>query len=1176
LRSLAFVLAIAISGSRIVAQTTIATGSIQGTIKDESGAVIVTAIVTIRNPATRQQLQRVTNATGAYSSGALLPGEYTIQAEAPGFQSVERSVSVNVGVTVNGDLQLPVGIHSNTIEVPSSSFPVNTEQPVIQGVLHSEEIDDLPISGRDFLELAQLEPGAQVVDGATLDPTKTGFSTISFGGRSGRTVRLEVDGLDVSDETVGTTTQSIPLGAIEEFNISQSMLDLSTELTSSGAVNVVTRSGTNSYHGSGFYYFRDDATAARVAPNTPFQRHQYGGRFGGPFMRDRLFFFVSGERTKQSFHTPVTLVSPFADLSGGFDSPFRDKAAFARLDWQVRPTNYRFFYRFSYHNNKAVASIVPDTYQPFANRNNTAAHAIGLHFNTSTTTHAVRIGASKFVNYITDVPRGSLFDPSPGLAITIGASAACVPGLAVFCSGTNPLGPQATFQTNYQFKYDGTKSHGSHIFRFGVDVDRIGSGGFASFFGLAPLVGAILSPESLAFAAAGPFTGGVGNPLNYPVDILVLGNGQGFLSEIPAFDLPGGGAFDTRFAVYGGDSWKLLPNLTLTFGMRYVRDTGRTDSDLPPLPCSTLNHSTFSKMKCTGHLLDLFGPGLGDRIRQPNSNFAPQFGLVWSLDPEHRTAVRAGIGLFYENALFNVSSFDRPARLPAGLFFAATVPCPSGILLMPGGGVVDTSAVCGSRIGDASGQIIALQGQYQAATRTFGPQTNPAFVGQTLAAGPDASGALLFAPNYSTPRSIQMNVGVEREIARETILSVDYLRNVSLHYVLAIDTNHVGDSRFLGLDEARNAISLTAEQFGCGSGTNSATIECTLDAGANIHDFAINGLDSGNVFLSGLPAQALGFTPGTGAAFPGANPLLGQNYMLFPVGRAIYNGLQMRLRHTIPGPFAFVHALHLQASYVLSRYRSMTDRQDSLAVATNMRSVDTQFGPNGLDRTHQVAFGVMVDGPEHLHITCLSRFATAVPATLLLPASGGPGNIFTVDTDGDGTGAGISNLSQGDVLPGTNLGAFGRDVSSSDLNATIAAYNTTYAGRLTPAGMALVNARLFTADQLVRLGAVTPHLSPPPRGQVGLDSFRSFDLRVAWSRSLGQHLTVSPGVSFYNLFNFANFDAPRQTLRGVLDGQPGSINGTTRATRTNRIRPGSGVFWSGVPRVLEWEFKLTF
>src|SRR5207245_5217010 len=117
-------------------------------------------------------------------------------------------------------------------------------QVTVQGVRIIDEIEDLPIHGRNFLEGAQLEPGVQTQEGSTFDPTKNGFSSLSFGGRFGRSARVEVDGVDISDETVGTTTLNIPANAVQEFRLSQSSLDLATDLTSAGPVNIVTRSET--------------------------------------------------------------------------------------------------------------------------------------------------------------------------------------------------------------------------------------------------------------------------------------------------------------------------------------------------------------------------------------------------------------------------------------------------------------------------------------------------------------------------------------------------------------------------------------------------------------------------------------------------------------------------------------------------------------------------------------------------------------------------------------------------------------------------------------------------------------------------------------------------------------------------------------------------------------------
>ncbi|MFY9977569.1 MAG: carboxypeptidase regulatory-like domain-containing protein, partial [Candidatus Sulfotelmatobacter sp.] len=237
------------------AQTTISTGSIQGSVTDPSGAVVPGAKISISNKATGRVITVKSTTAGAYTSGALTPGDYMLKVEAPGFKTTELAVTVQVGVTSPGNVKLQLGENTQVVEVQSSSVEVNTQQATVQGVLTQEQIENLPINGRNFLDLAQLEPGVQIQDGGNFDPTKNGFSSISFGGRFGRTARIEVDGLDISDETVGTTTQNVPMGAIQEFQIQQSSLDLSTELTSSGSVNVTTKSGTNHVHGEGYYYF---------------------------------------------------------------------------------------------------------------------------------------------------------------------------------------------------------------------------------------------------------------------------------------------------------------------------------------------------------------------------------------------------------------------------------------------------------------------------------------------------------------------------------------------------------------------------------------------------------------------------------------------------------------------------------------------------------------------------------------------------------------------------------------------------------------------------------------------------------------------------------------------------------------------------------------------------------
>src|ERR1700684_750110 len=305
------------------AQSTTATGNIQGTLTDPSGAVVEGAKVTITNKETGQTLKVTTSSAGAYNSGALLPGNYSVRAEANGFKTTEEGVIVKVGVVSGINFKLQLGGATTVVEVAEQSVAVNTEQPSVQGVLNREQIENLPVNGRNFLDLAQLEPGVQIQDGADFDPTKVGFSSISVGGRFGRTARIEVDGVDVSDETVGTTTENIPASAIDEFQISQSTLDLSNELTSSGAVNVTTRSGSNNYHGEGFALFRDSAFSAALPTPTPppilespYARNQDGGNFGGPILKDKVFFFLDAEHTNQNLAAPVVAAAPFTPYAG--------------------------------------------------------------------------------------------------------------------------------------------------------------------------------------------------------------------------------------------------------------------------------------------------------------------------------------------------------------------------------------------------------------------------------------------------------------------------------------------------------------------------------------------------------------------------------------------------------------------------------------------------------------------------------------------------------------------------------------------------------------------------------------------------------------------------------------------------------------------------------------------
>ncbi len=703
-------------------------------------------------------------------------------------------------------------------------------------------------------------------------------------------------------------------------------------------------------------------------------------------------------------------------------------------------------------------------------------------------------------------------------------------------------------------KYDGGKPLGKHFLRYGINYNHIESGGFAGFYSIAPGIQTNNGSNDEALAAAGPFPGGASNPLNYPVEQVTLSNGQGYSTERPGLGFPAGllGP-DNRFGAYIGDTWKIHPNLTMIYGLRWVRDTGRTDSDLPAIP-----------------QLDAAIPGGGGRVHQPDFNFAPQIGFAWDPKGDGKTVFRVGTGLFYENVIFNNVLFDRPLRLPTGAFLQNPLGCTNSRvaqgLPVPGGTATFPQALCSETIGQAAAGIAAFQASYAGLQKFDLSAPNPSYVVTDLAEGLNIPLGL-FAPDYKTPRSVQMNVGFQHEIRPGMVLTMDYLRNISTHNLLSIDTNHVGDVRYFNKSAAQAAIAATLTQFGATS------INQAIANGATMVDFANNGLTA--------PGADFGTTCPTsyGCAFPGINPAVASIQELEPIGRSVYNGLDVKLtdqvRHPIPG----FRDVNLQISYSLSRFVSPggvnpstpgNNDQDFVIGAVDNANPLRFMGPSLLDRTHQLSFGGVADLPGSFRASVIGHFYSGLPLTLQVPNTGiGAGEIFRTDFTGDGTVA--------DILPGTNMGSFGRGISASQLGSVIQNYNNTIANQATPAGQVLIQNGLLTLAQLQALGGVAPTITPPPAGQVGTSPLRAFDFKLSWDHKFAEHFEIEPSCGIYNAFNFVNYDLPPNTLTGLLNGSPGSVNGTTQGNRiTNQVGLGTGVFALGAPRMIEFGMRIAF
>ncbi len=1163
-------------------------GAIQGSITDSSGAVVPNANVQIKGTDTGFTRALTTDTSGYYSVGPLNPGNYSITISAAGFQTLTVNTVVKTGTVTSGSFNLSVGQSSVTVEVSAGAVQINTDQAGVSDVITREQIAALPVNGRNVLDAAQLQPGVILQSGDNFDPTKSGYSAISVGGVSGRTTRILLDGQDVTDENVGTTLFNIPTGAVDEFQLNRSTQDVSGEVTSTGQVLIATRSGTNAFHGQLFYNFQDHNVGFANTTggfNAPFQRNQFGGNIGGPILKDKLFFFGAIERVKQDEQAAATTSPNFASIQNAYPfspAPFRDTYSTLRLDWNG-PKGAHFFVRGVYNVN-ADTSNYNQLYSLYKSRNNTPALVGGVDFVTGRFTHSIRGGYEKFHNILEDGTGGlsSIYNPLPN----VGGGVTLYDTVEGFYAGPNYLAPQGTFQSDKQLRYDGTWTRSSHTLKFGASVNRLLGGGFADFYG-ASLFTRFSSANLLdncggvAGAASCP-----GDPINgYFPRYFLLGNGNGFFTEKHGFGLNGGGQEAWRMGAYIADTWKATSYLTLTAGLRWSADTGRGNQDLPTPLCSSVDPS-MQFPGCTGDtpLWDQYQQGLGKRTHQPWGNFGPQVGFVFS-PGDHKTAFRGGIGIFYENDVFNNTSNARSYVVNSnGNYFndvqvcggANRVTLPNGTVITSVNGVA-LSTICNEPIAQAAPQIAALKAQYQAASQTGGP--NPAYIGSP-GGGLYANG--VYAAPFLSPYSIQFNFGVQREIARGTIVSADYVHSATIKVPMLIDVNHVGAARFLNVVGAQTAIDATTDAFGCSGGHSSAAIDCAINAGATIEDFASNGLDSLNQVTSGYSASNYGIPQ---VAFGGRNPNVGVGQFILPVGRSGYDALQLVFKQQVAHPVPGINNSVFQISYSLSKIVNPISGTSSGDQFFNSLPFDNDdpnqyMGRSELDHTNQISFGGTLAVKYGLNIGMAGHFFSAAATALTLDnQSGAPGEIFRTDVTGDGT--------TGDLLPGTLPGDYMHGVKGSGLNKVINSYNETHAGQLTPAGQALVNAGIMTQAQLKALNAVQQRVATAPTTPISNPAFRSFDATVSYPIKLSrihEGMSIEPTVSMYNVFNMSNFGrltgilANVDTAGGDVGTTSSFLNGPNNnaVQDGNRTQRGSGTFSSGAPRTTEFQLKFNF
>ena len=1189
-------------------------GAIQGTITDAAGASVGGASIEIRSLGEGTSKILTTDKGGFYSLGPLTPGEYTVTITAAGFERMQVTTRVLTGTATPGSFKLTVGQSNETVEVSTGDIQVNTDQAGVSDVITREQIANLPVNGRNFLDLAQIEPGVQLQNGNTFDPTKSGYTGISVNGTSGRTTRILLDGQDITDEFVGTTILNVSQGAISEFQLNRSTQDVSGEVTSQGQVLVTTRSGANSLHGDAFYYFQDqralfanpNALGTKIPPY--FQRNQYGGSVGGPIIKDKLFYFGNSERIQQVSASPTGLGSVFANsaIATAFPTvgtPYRETNSTAKLDYNG-PLGGHYFARGNYDVNSTLTAGGTSFYSAYANRDNTYGIAFGADFAHGRFTHSFRGSYEKFHNLIGDASSTAGYNP---LTKLVGSPVAYRYATQIYF-GPNANAPQATYQSDKQLRYDGGYTIGRNNIRFGGAVNRIQSGAFAAFYGIGPRINVtgsnLLSGTVTAANPGGLGCNGVvgaaacpGDPINgYNTSSVTLGNGQGFSNSVPGFGLPGGGIASWRASGYGSESLKATPSLTFTVGARYSVDTNRENNAVTLPTCGDLSAtvaSACSGLSSTTELFSLYNSSYtANHVRQPYGNVSPQAGLVYA-PGDHKTTFRAGFGLFFESVVFNNTSNAESTFLKSGAFYFSRNPCTSGTFNLADGSSVSASpdgtlltTLCANRtVAQSAAQFSALEKQLQTNTAANSTVTNGSYAGNTL----NVSGA--YAPVFKQPYSEQWNFGTQRELFKGAVLSVDYIHNTALKIGQTIDLNHNGAARNFRQASAVAAIAAVATnatyKASCGTAVGSqAQVACLVGKGASIATFSSAGLGSTSDFSSSNSYLYAG--KAFPATFAGTNPVLGSGSFIRPTGRSGYDALQVVYRQSTSHPAPGIDHGNFQVAYNLSRIVSNlvspTGDQFFTSAAYDNDNPDSYIGRSGLDRKHELSFGgsvVFKYGPQ---LGLIGHFFSAQPASLTLDTGSlATGNIFQSDITGDGT--------TGDLAPGSLQGDYMHRIKSNNLGSFINNFNAQYAGKPTPAGQALINSGLFTLAQLTTLkGVIQPVAQVPQTNGVNNPMFRSVDLNLSYPLRLNrlhEGISLIPSIAFYNVGNLSNFSNLSSVLQntttagGTVDSGAsglGYVSGTDNfavesARRTYR---GVGTFSQGAPRETEFQLKLNF
>ena len=1127
-------------------------GSVRGTISDETGAILPKATIHIKHVATNVQRTISARADGSYTADNLQPGDYELRVEASGFKKELMPVTILTGANIEVNFSLTVGSSTETVVVTAAGAQLNTSDYKVDGVITRDRIENLPLNGRSFLSLASLEPGVDVQFDA--NPGAGGVNNyfrVSIAGSTSTLTRISVDGANVNDRITGGTAQNFSQETVQEFQISTFNFDLSVGNTSSGAVNVVSRTGGNEFHGSGFFFFRDHNIAAYPAlkrPNDPsafnpaynnpelraglvdpfFARRNMGVNVGGPIKKDRLFFFTNYEYTNQVGAQTISFTNPlFAGFSHVGNLPFRGKLFNARVDYKLN-NKHSAYLRYSQDRNTNLSGG-GNLESTWTSSNNYADQTnLGV---TSVFTPRL-VSESRFsYSFFSNQLRPPDTDECSNPLYCFNLNGPRIGNFGLTIGNDNNVTQNRLLRT-YQFNENIYWQKGSHRVRFGGNWEHLyGHGSWARIYQgtfnlYSPETLAVQNPTLYAALPASLRSGAAGPPTF--ADILklpVTGNisvSVGDAAQPPAYR-GAEAARNNAYRLYIQDTWQVRPKFNFSYGIAWSFDDNIISHDL--------DKPEWLRPVLGGPNADL------SATRYDYNNFQPSIGFAWTLD--NKTVIRGGTGVYHASPnSFYTRLGERGFLGPAGNglvpFDSQLVPNPFAGTPTPGSTVLQPATLNFTNPttfnGDTAIGIIPAVRSSVASRWGTGQDISVRGIEVTKQAL-GAAGEGIFMSDLTTGYTFHVTAGVQREIARNMILNVDFVMRRAVHFGgteagFGVDLNRATRPLVLATDPVTQVVTFRA---------NPVIPFCASAAQLNTPKFPCSS------------SAVLGYWSGISTR---------------------YTGLLVKLDKRFSGGLQFT------GSYAFSRYVNNVNVGPGGVTSDNLYET---AGIAGNDIPHRFTFSGFYEVPSYsgdnwfmrglLNTWQLGLISDMRSRPTLNPNLG-------LDHDGDGQ----SRL----LLPGIPWNKFGRGLNDDDIRAAVATYNADITSRAKPlpanATTAQINSCTLFIDGVRMCGVRTaqnqvyPLIYLPPEFANG-DPFFSQDIRVTRLIKIHEKVKLSLIAEAFNIFNIANLSGYGSGLNSLAAPQLNQVQQATFGQASNRVNQ---IFGTGGPRAFQFAARITF